>query len=162
MISFVQGEDPISVPVRTKRLGLVRFFFGQTVEAVKIKDGKNKGKHQLRSVAYRYRLQEGEGARVPALVRWEFARVDPAIAGHPRNHLHVPCTTGKLDFDKVHAPTGWVTLEEVIRFLIHDLGHAAPCGDSWPKVLARSEKLFHGELTSKGCPHASKGHCPLL
>jgi hypothetical protein len=165
MISFVQGEDPISVPIETKKLGTLRFFFGQTVEAMKIKDGKNMGSYKLRTLEYRYRIQEEEGPRALALVRWEYKRVGPSLAGHPRHHLHVSCTLsfGKdaacLDLKKVHLSTGWVTIEEVIRFIINELQHRPPCGDRWPAVIHKSETLFFDELSGKGCPNLGRG-CP--
>ncbi len=46
-------------------------------------------------------------------------------------------------------PTGWVTIEEVIRFLIVDLELKPPCGDDWPSTLAESERAFFEEFASK-------------
>jgi hypothetical protein len=162
MISFVQGEDLVSAPIRTSH-GTLRFHFGQLVEAVALK-GADAGKYQLRTLEYRYRIQEAEGPRAPALVRWEYTRADPSVAGHPRHHIHLLCRlpvagAETIDLDKKHLSTGWVTIEEVIRFIIHELGHKPPCGARWPKVLADSEGRFFGELSSKGCPHAVNGRC---
>ena len=56
---------------------------------------------------------------------------------------------GELDLDKAHLPTGWVTIEEVIRFLIFDLGMQPPCGDSWPDLLEKSERKFFEDFTGK-------------
>jgi hypothetical protein len=47
------------------------------------------------------------------------------------------------------APTGWVTIEEVIRFLIVDLGMSPPCGDDWPNVVRESERKFYEDFTGK-------------
>ena len=52
-----------------------------------------------------------------------------------------------LDLNRLHVPTGWVTIEEVIRFLIKDLG-VDPVSTDWPGILVRSEAFFT-ELTSK-------------
>jgi hypothetical protein len=41
----------------------------------------------------------------------------------------------------VHIPTGWVTVEEIIRFLISDLG-VKPKEQDWEKELRDSEELF--------------------
>jgi hypothetical protein len=50
----------------------------------------------------------------------------------------------------LHIPTGWALIEEVIRFLIHDLGMEPPCGDRWPEILEESENKFFKEFTDKG------------
>jgi hypothetical protein len=54
-----------------------------------------------------------------------------------------------LLLDDVHLPSGWVTMEEVIRFLIVELGMKPPCGASWPAVLEESEAAFYEKFTSK-------------
>jgi hypothetical protein len=42
---------------------------------------------------------------------------------------------------KLHLPTGRVSIEAVIRFLIEDL-EVAPLRDDWRAVLDRHEDLF--------------------
>lgn len=54
-------------------------------------------------------------------------------------------------------PTGYLPVEEVLRFLIVDLGHRAPCGDDWDKVLEESKKEFFEELSSKPARYAPEG-----
>ncbi len=46
-----------------------------------------------------------------------------------------------MDFDKLHLSTGWVTIEEVIRFLIAEAG-VKPKSADWDDTLLRSEELF--------------------
>jgi hypothetical protein len=46
-----------------------------------------------------------------------------------------------MDFDKLHLPTGWVTIEEVIRFLIAEVG-VKPKANNWDEELIKSEELF--------------------
>lgn len=55
---------------------------------------------------------------------------------------------GAIDLNKAHLPTGWVTIEEVIRFLIVALGVDPPCGQEWPKKLAESQRAFYPEDTA--------------
>jgi hypothetical protein len=50
--------------------------------------------------------------------------------------------------NRAHAPSGWVTIEELLRFLIVDLG-VVPVTRNWPQVIADSEKRFYEEFTSK-------------
>jgi hypothetical protein len=43
-----------------------------------------------------------------------------------------------------------VTIEEVIRFLIVDLGISPPCGaDAWARLLEESERRFFEDFTGK-------------
>jgi hypothetical protein len=55
-----------------------------------------------------------------------------------------------LDIEKFHLPTGWVLMEDVLRFLISELEVNPPCGDSWPEVLEESRALFFTEFSVKG------------
>jgi len=47
------------------------------------------------------------------------------------------------DLSRVHIPTGWVTVEELIRFLIYELGIQSRA-DDWDKILQDSETRFRG------------------
>jgi len=46
-----------------------------------------------------------------------------------------------MDLDKLHLSTGWVTIEEVIRFLIAEMGVKPKTAD-WDAELIKSEELF--------------------
>lgn len=46
-----------------------------------------------------------------------------------------------LSLEKLHIATGWVTIEEVIRFLIHELKVRAKNSD-WDARLRASEEKF--------------------
>jgi hypothetical protein len=107
--------------------------------------------HRLATRQYWYRIQPQPDGR--AVIRWEYDR-DTDSNRHARHHVQIRSTAelgngDHLDLDKLHTPTGWVTIEEVARFLVHDLGVTPPCGDSWPKVLAASERAFYEDFTSK-------------
>jgi hypothetical protein len=54
-----------------------------------------------------------------------------------------------LDLNKAHVPTAYVTIEEIIRFLIVDLGIKPPCGETWGAELARSERQFYEDFSGK-------------
>jgi len=57
---------------------------------------------------------------------------------------------GTLDLDKVHLPSGYVMLEDVIRFLITDFGVKPPCGAAkWHQKLVESEKRFFREFNAR-------------
>ena len=57
-----------------------------------------------------------------------------------------------MDLNRLHLPTGWITIEEVLRFLIEDLGMKPPCGDSWARRLAESERAFYERFVSRRYP----------
>jgi hypothetical protein len=46
-----------------------------------------------------------------------------------------------LDAEELHIPSGWITAEEVIRFLIHEL-RVKPKSRNWDELLRESEEQF--------------------
>ena len=142
-LEFRAGE---AVPIETKH-GRLYFYMGQTLRAT-----PEENKFRLRTWQYWYRVQEAPLGR--ALIRWEYEKETPRDR-HARNHVQVQAvarTQGSgadLNLNKLHTPTGWTTVEEVIRFLIWDLGVSPPCGDGWPEHLSRSERAFYEEFTGK-------------
>jgi hypothetical protein len=98
------------------------------------------GVHELRLTEYWYCLSDGEGE---SFLRWEYrgdypTREDwPANQGksekdwvepkyYPRHHTQVETTFDRnsriFDLDRLHIPSGYVPIEDVIRFCIEDLG----------------------------------------
>lgn len=145
IVSFRQ-EGPVAVPITTS-VGRLYFYLGQALEAV-----PEEGRFRLRTRKYWYRLQEAPELTEQATLRWEYDSETPSNA-HCRHHIQAPIDlelgAGWLFMDRAHIPTGWVTMEEIIRFLIRDLEVRPPCGSDWPDVLAKSEKRFFEEFTSK-------------
>lgn len=145
-ISFRQN-GPVAIPIET-RYGRLFFYLGQLLEAVQEEDGK----YRLRTVEYWYGIQESADMKAESLMRWEYVS-DAPKDGFCRHHVQVPAKLtapdGRLDLNKIHLPTGWVTIEEVIRFLIVDLGVKPPCGDEWCGKLEASERKFFEEFTGK-------------
>ena len=99
----------------------------------------------LRTLQYSYRIQGGPDLRSGWYFRFEYKSREVLSALHPRSHLHLPvsldCGTRRMDLSRVHIPTGPVTLEEIIRFLIQELGVKAKAKD-WDSALRISEKKF--------------------
>lgn len=147
-LSFQQG-GPTTIPLQT-RFGRLHFYLGQSLQAV-----PTGTKYRLRTVDYWYRLQERPGLTEKALIRWEYKSA--LRASRPlqcRNHIQIQTqlalTSGNsLDLNKLHIPTNWVTIEEIMRFLIADLGVNPQCGIDWPNRLKKSEKSFYEDFTSK-------------
>lgn len=153
ILGFREGA-PTAVPLETN-LGTLHLYVSQAVDAVR--EGRNK--YRLRTLRYWYRVQEEPDPTTQALVRWEYDR-DTDHARHARHHMQLPATleagNGTLDLNKAHLPTGWVTIEEVIRFLIVDLDMQPPCGDDWPAKLRVSEDAFFQKFTGKREPALPK------
>jgi hypothetical protein len=107
---------------------------------------------RLRTLEYRYHLLESPDPNGRWIVRWEYVSRKRRHDLHPRHHVHIAAqvhtSAASLDFDHIHLATGWVTVEEVIRFLIHDVG-IEPKVHNWDELLISSEKLFR-EWTGVG------------
>jgi len=139
MLSFRRSDKPVAAPLRSKSLF---FYVGQNVEVEK--DGS--GEWRLRTVQYRYWIQGDDSENTDSwFFRFEYVSRKIRSKTHPRHHLHLPCTLEcggqTISLKRAHIPTGWVTLEEVIRFIINDLG-VKPKSDDWDKILLKSEEQF--------------------
>lgn len=146
-LSFRENQ-PVAAPIAA-RYGRLYFYLAQLLEAVHEEDGQ----HRLRTLQYWYRLQTEVSPQTQATIRWEYVRAAPRN-GYERHHVQVPATVPlssehSLDLNKIHMPTGWVTIESIIRFLIVDLGFNPPCGDEWPNILEKSEQYFYEHFTGK-------------
>jgi hypothetical protein len=146
-LSFREGSDTIAVPIKTK-FGRLYFYLGQALEAVEEDDGR----FRLRTRQYWYRIQDSPDLKTKALLRWEYD-TETADDAYCRHHSQIkrdlPFGEGVLSLDDAHLPTGWVLMEEVIRFLIVELGHKPPCGKKWSAILKASERAFYEEFTGK-------------
>ena len=150
-LSFVQG-GPTTVAVRT-RLGTLHFSFSQALEAVR----EERRSFRLRTVGYWYRLQLHPGLTQQALIRWEYEASESPYSKRPARHhvqiaAEVKAGNESLNLNKLHVPTGRVPFEEILRFLIADLGASPPCGDKWPATLADSEKAFYTRFAAFDYP----------
>lgn len=146
MVFSFREREPVAVPIETS-FGRLYLYLGQLLEAV-----PEAQRFRLRTRRYWYRLQAAPELTAQALLRWEYD-TDAPRSGPPRHHVQMPAYlaagSGRLDLDKIHLPTGWVTMEEVIRFAIVELGVKPPCGAEWPDVLSESERVFFEDFTGK-------------
>lgn len=139
VISFLQDQEPTAIALSPRPLHL---FFVHTVQAVR----ESKRIWNLRTLAYTYRIQLGP-ARTDWRFRFEYISPEEKPVDYPRHHLHIPVTlegTGEcpaLNCERLHLPTGWVMFEELIRFLIKELGVRSRT-NQWDRILRESEELF--------------------
>lgn len=115
-----------------------RLYIGQGLQAVP--EGKE---YTIKVLQYAYRIQRSPSIQDEAEVRFEYVshEIDPS-ARWCRHHVqfHREYQGVRVDFspNKLHIPTGVVTLESVLRFLIADLG-VPPLTDRWETELQASE-----------------------
>jgi hypothetical protein len=145
------GNAPFETIPLESRFGRVHFFFRQSLVA----ERQGRRDWRLSTRRYWYRLQNEPG-KAAAVLRWEYVSArerDYAGNRYCTHHLQsvaaVPLGMGELSFEKAHVPTGWVTFEEVFRFLFHELGVEPKCGDEWDRELRDSERRFYVDFTSK-------------
>jgi hypothetical protein len=87
-------------------------------------------------------------------LRWEYAgALRPERDDYCRHHIHIgaslPVNGQHMHLSKVHIPSGWTTIEELIRFVIKELRVQPPCGSDWPKRLADSEEIFRKKFSGR-------------
>lgn len=89
------------------------------------------------SANYYYQVREQDGPEIIAF-HWH-----PGRRGQPEfPHLHVASHVGSVHMAaKHHVPTGRVSLESVVRFLIEEL-HARPLRQDWQRVLDEGQQHF--------------------
>jgi hypothetical protein len=117
-------------------------YLGQTLQAKR----ESKKEYSLRTMGYAYRIATGPKRNDPYVVRWEYNSRELLDALHPRHHCHLPvqleCAPNRrFNLDKMHIASGWVTIEEVLRYLFHEL-KVPPRAANWDKLLRDSEQTF--------------------
>jgi len=153
-LSFANPPANDAAAIQTAH-GRVYLHIGQDVYATPVEQG-----FRLRTLKYRYALYDHRPTlESEPLFRWEYeTKHRQPHSGEPRHHMqlgrgsraqYIALGGSQLDLNRVHLPTGWVLIEEVLRFLVHDLGMKPPCGESWPEVLHESERAFFERFTTR-------------
>jgi hypothetical protein len=123
------SADP--VPLYSTSIGAIQLLLGHQFRVVK--DGRSSW--HVSTVAYRYHLLDAAGQE---LIGWHW---HPGV-GTDRPHLHVPADPiGR----HLHAPTGRVSIEAVLWFLLTDLD-VKPTRDhanDYADVLTAAERRWH-------------------
>lgn len=145
-LEFVRGDGVGTALPLSTRFGTLYLTLYQALEAT-----PEVTRYRLQTREYSYRVLDQEDPRSNAVLRWEYV-ADAPPTGFCRHHVQVTTGvglgSGVFDMNRNHAPSGWVTIEEILRFVIIDLG-VRPRTNNWPAVLASSERAFYEEFTSK-------------
>ena len=113
------------------------------------------GMKRLITVEYKYTLTLGyrdAWATAEPLLRWEYVRQPERGGLWCRHHLQGPVTltlgrAGDVLLNDLHLPTGYVPIEEIIRFCLVDLEvPSLSSSGEWPRTLDESYAYFRGEL----------------
>lgn len=110
------------------------------------------GAHRFRleTVKYTYHLAR-EDADEPFL-RWEYVKFPGEGKQWCRHHVQGPIevTVGDQSFklDRFHLPTGFVTMEEIVQFCLHDLQVKAITED-WYPIVDESYQRFASSLRKR-------------
>lgn len=133
-----EADFPTAAPLFSKGLFLA---VAQQLQVKQLPDQT----WRLHTLSYSYHLLEEASPDSRWIIRWEYVSHFQRRDEHPRHHVHIATVVdtpvGQMDLDKLHLSTGWVTIEEVIRFLIAEMGVKPKIGD-WDDQLLKSEALF--------------------
>ena len=148
-VSFRQDNQLTSAPLQTK-YGPMTLYVGQLCEGVQA----GRDRVRLRTVLYTYTLTLVDGGdsdkKTDPLLRWEYVRT-PADGGlWCRHHLQGPTPlsfgrAGYVPLNDLHLPTGYVPIEEIIRFCLVDL-EVEPLSANWHDILYASYKKFREDF----------------
>jgi hypothetical protein len=155
-LRFVNPEHRNAVPLESEH-GRLYLYLAQELRA----EQQEGGLFRLRTVKYWYKIYDRSPAEQDdAIIRWEYEAQQTPWNRHSRHHVQfgqmvpsIPLGNSRanaFNLTRLHMPTGWVLMEEVFRFLIHDLGVVPPCGSEWPQVIHESEDAFYSGFTSRG------------
>ena len=150
----ILDEQGFAAPVELHRAQGAPSLFLQIWQTVAITDdvgGRGKRAFRLQTLEYNYHLSADPTAE--PLLRWEYVKNPKGGARYCRHHLQgtlaLSDQSAHIDFKKMHVPTSYMLLEDVLRFVIDDLGHKPPCGEKWHQVLEESRQQFFEELSSR-------------
>jgi hypothetical protein len=130
-------------------------YLGQTCDAV-----RDEGQRQfrLRTISYAYSLQPHMMS--DQMIRWEYVKFPGEDSYWSRHHVQGPitfeipedgATVHNINMNDWHLPTGWVTIEDVVRFCLHDLGaNALSEPREWHKALNESTEVFRTQFARIG------------
>ena len=137
-LGFLARGRPAYAELAT-RFGQLFLGIAQNCETYPVKGGR----HEVRTAEYAYVLTR-PGDDEPML-RWEYKRRWPdEEARWCRHHLQGEVDVRGLGIslnEGVHLPTGYVPIEDVVRFCIVDLG-VHPLSEDWHEELERKYSEF--------------------
>jgi hypothetical protein len=144
-ISFRGGTGYPEQATLNTRFGEIGLYIGLICDATKIK----RRLFRLSVSSYKYSLTP-IGSSDP-LCRWEYLKQWPKehdrwCRHHLQGDIPVSIADRNVSLNDLHLPTGYVTIEDIIRFCIVDLS-VDPLSDNWHEILEASYRQFKQEPT---------------
>ena len=141
---------PTEAPLETQ-YGPMRLGLTQSCSST-VKGSRRHRTHTLHTSSYRYTLTARN--QHEAFVRWEYVKNPTGNARWCRHHLQGPIQLNTAEdasvvLDDIHLPTGFVTIEEVLRFCIVDMD-VRPLSRNWHDVLTQSYERFKADFAPRG------------
>jgi hypothetical protein len=138
-IAFRQSGIADTAKLKT-HFGEMELFIGLLCGAAQIK------RNRFRPFVSEYRYTLTPKGSADPLCRWEYVRKWPRDTDRwCRHHVQgdIPVSIGgqTISLNDLHLPTGYVTLEEIIRFCLVDLG-VKPLSPDWHAILEKSYRQF--------------------
>jgi hypothetical protein len=141
--SFSFGADGYA-ELRAERFGKLWLFLGQVCDS-----SVEHGVHTLHTRSYSYGI--GPAGQPKPTIRWDYEREWPPGKCFCRHHFQgspeIGLGTDSFELDEFHTPTGYVAVEDIIRFCIDDLGVPSASG-GWHKILQDSYRGFRSKMLS--------------
>ncbi len=122
-------------PLTLKRAAEPAAYFTATQNFHLERDHRFTGEWKVKTDRYEYSVNLS-ASMDPELLAWHWHP-----GSKPDPHIHARLDGPGASLHKMHVPTGRVSFEAVIRFLVEDLG-AEPARKDWKEVLADAEGRF--------------------
>jgi hypothetical protein len=113
---------------------------------------------QLTTTEYNYAIYETDDELADSVLRWDYKAKPSANEKWCRHHIQIgkraqkavelPFNDVTLDLNRLHMPTAFVLIEDVLRFLLTDMAVDAASGD-WEAVIDESRETFFGQFSRR-------------
>lgn len=120
----LRGDTDLSLVIR------------QAYYVVKVED-PDRGPWKVSTAEYNYNFRDADN-RVVIAYHWH--PQERQKVRRPHLHLDQGAGVGRQDLHRTHIPTGRVSIEDVIRFAITELG-VEPLRDDWEQVLESAQSV---------------------
>lgn len=119
-----------------------------------VPDDLNEGEYKTQTREYIYHLFDDESA----VLEWHWHPGRQRTEPHLHSRVAGAGTAWGIEGDKLHIPTSRVAFEEIIRFLIVDLG-VEPIREDWAATLDEAMRAF---LRWRRWPRGSTPEAPAV
>jgi hypothetical protein len=143
-----EGEDRALLinehPVKLQRKrGLARLAFAAYQRSEIVEDERYIGEWKTRTLSYAYTVFI-DSRRLPKpqeILAWHWHPLRTPTRDQPHMHARLEHRLIGLKLSNLHVPTGRISFEEVVRFLLGEL-RVVPQEAKWQSILGETEQRF--------------------